>query len=273
MRFVKALIIIVLLSAFSVAKGQTDNSLLDKIDFNDTTLIEGDLMWATIAEYITQAQQSNANPKNQSYNMIMAADNVLSRCVSSYQMYVAVYQYLLSGFSQLGNNMLVDYLVRMPYLEHLNADDEQINYIISIAESYQRVKIGTKAPEIQSITVYNQDFDLYNLDNKQTVILFWSYSCLHCRDLIRELGELASSNADVNIVTVNVSGDLRQVKKLLKKSGLKNQYNICDGKGWDSPIVDAYAVDMTPSLFLLDENKIIVAKPFDIDEVINSIGL
>ena len=64
-----------------------------------------------------------------------------------------------------------------------------------------------------------------------------------------------------------VSKDLKKVKRLLRKAKLDSQYNICDGMGWDSPIVEDYAVDMTPSLFLLDEDKVLIAKPFDIEEV------
>ena len=234
MRWLKSLIIIVLLSAFSVARGQNDN---------------------------------------RQYDMILEADSILSRCVPSYDMYVAAYQYLISGYSELGANMVVDYLARIPYLEYLEADAEQKNALIKIAESYERVKIGSQAPEIQSVTVYDKRFDLYDIDKKYTLILFWSYSCPHCRNMMNELGELASRHDDIAIVTVNVSGDFKQVKKLIKMSGLKKSYNICDGKGWDSKIVDDYAVDMTPSLFLLDDDKVIIAKPFDLEEVILSIEL
>lgn len=273
MRFVKSLIIMVLLLASSVAKGQDDKSLLDEIDFNDTTLIENDSMWLTIAEYITMAQKSNANPKNQEYNMILAADDVLSRAMVSYQMYAAVFQYLINGFSELGANMVVDYMTRTPYLEYVNADVEKRNEIINIAKAYERVKVGQKAPDIQSVTIFDKSFDLTAVDKRYIVLLFWSYSCPHCHDLMNELGRLASDNDEVAVVTINVSGSLNEVRRMVRKAKLKNQYNICDSKGWDSPIVDDYAVDMTPSLFLLDENKVIISKPFDIEDVINNIEL
>ena len=273
MKIYKLLIIIVLMFVCSMAKGQTDDSLLDQIDFSDTTLIEGDFMWQTIAEYITEVQNSEPNPKNQSYMMILATDNVLSRCVVSYPMYLAVYQYLLSGFSELGANMVVDYLVRMPYIEYLNPTDEQRSTITNISESYNRVKIGIKTPDIQCITINKLEFTLSKVETKYTVVLFWSYSCPHCHQLVKQLGELAKESDDISIVTVCVSRDWKKVKRLLKKSGLKKQYNICDGKGWDSQIVEDYAVDMTPSLFLLDENKVIIAKPFDIEDVIKNIQL
>ena len=273
MKLIKNLIIIVLLSVISIARGQADDALLDKIDFNDTTLIQGNFMWQTIAEYISQAQESDANPTNRMYNTILAADNVLSRSVTSYEMYVAVYQYLINGFYELGDTKLVDYLVRMPYLEYINPNEEQRYNIEKISATYERVKIGFQAPDIQTNTLNNREFTLSKIKKKKTVILFWSYSCPHCRDLVNELGELIKKNKDVAVVTVNVSGDLKEVKHLLNKAGLKKQYNICDGKGWNSPIVEAYAVDMTPSLFLLDENKILISKPFDIEDVINMIEL
>ena len=72
-------------------------------------------------------------------------------------------------------------------------------------------------------------------------------------------------------MTVAVSDNIKKVKRFLKKTHFEEYYNICDGKGWNSPIVEAYAVDMTPSVFLLDKNKIIIAKPFDIEELINEI--
>ena len=273
MKLLKIFVIIVLLFECSLAKGQADDALLDKIDFSNTTMIESDFMWQTIAEYLTKVQENTADNKNQIYDLILAADNVMSRSVTSYEMYTAVYQYLISGFAELGNNVLVDYLVRIPYLEYINPDAEQRQKIESIAESFRRVKIGMEAPDIKCVTINKLEFTLSEINNEKTVILFWAYSCPHCRELMRELGELAKNDDDLAIVTVNVSGDLKDVKRLVKKSGLKNQYNFCDGKGWDSPIVEDYAVDMTPSLFLLDKDKIIISKPFDIEELKNDLGL
>lgn len=252
MKRIKILIIILLLAIVKTVAGQEEKSVLD-----------------SIAEYITAEQKKSDSP----YNMIMAADNVMSRSCTSYQNYKEVYQFLLSGFSELGANMVVDYLLSMPYLEYIDTTEEQRAEITNIAAQYERVKIGSQAPDIHTNTIKKLEFTLSKIQSKNTVILFWSYSCPHCRELIKELGQLAKNDNDMAVVTVCVSGSLKQVKRLLKQSRLQNAYNICDGKGWDSPIVSDYAVDMTPSLFLLDENKIIIAKPFDIEELTNLLGL
>jgi hypothetical protein len=74
-------------------------------------------------------------------------------------------------------------------------------------------------------------------------------------------------------VTVNVSVELKQVKRLLRRVGMKKYHNICDGEGWQSPIVEDYAVDMTPSMMLLDKDKIIIGKPFNTEEIENLVEL
>lgn len=273
MKYFKLLIIIMLLIFTNKAFGQNGMSALDSIDFNDTTTVYSNFMWQTIADYISSEQNKTADPNSQSYNMIIAADNVLSRSCTSYFMYKSVYEYLINGFSGIGANRVVDYLIQLPYLNYLDPDDIQRDEIMSVAAQYTRIKVGMQAPEIQSKTINNQEITLNKLKNKNTLIVFWSYSCPHCREMLKEIGKIAPKTNDMAIVTVCVSGDLRKVKRLLKKAHIENAYNICDGKGWDSPIVEDYAVDMTPSLFLLDENKLIIAKPFDIEEVINLVEI
>ena len=45
MKYFKSLIIIVLLFVCDIAKGQSEASILDRIDFSDTTMIYNDFMW------------------------------------------------------------------------------------------------------------------------------------------------------------------------------------------------------------------------------------
>lgn len=271
MKTFKSLIIIVLMFVFSPLRGQTYDAFLDKIDFSDTTLIESEFMINALTDYLTQEQEKDLEPRAQMYNLILASDIILSRSVTSFAMYKFVYQYLIYGFSELGANLVIDYLMRMPYFEFVNANEEQRDEIMALAAKFERVKIGSKAPEIQSVTIFDKDLDLDKIDAVYVVVFFWSYSCPHCRDLIKELAGFSKKNKNVEIVTVCVSTDLKNVKRLLKKYRLDRHYNICDGSGWYSPIVDSYAVDETPAMFLLDKDKIILAKPFDIEELIKEI--
>lgn len=257
------------MSVFSVVRGQSDNTLLENINFNDTSLIDTEALKTVIAEYIDSSLDRTKTAKEQMYDMILATDNVLAHASTGFEMYRFVYQYLIGGFSTLGANMVVDYMVRLPYFEFVEADEIQRLEMQNIAESYKRVKIGAEAPVIQAVTLEGKAFDLTDVESEYVLVFFWSPSCPHCHEMLKELAKYANKREGITVVTVSVGTDLKEVRKMLAKSRLKG-YHICDGDGWNSLLVDDYAVDVTPSLFLLKDKRIL-AKPFDIKELITII--
>jgi len=253
------------LSVCSVSNGQTESVLLDKIDFNDTTLIGSERLTTAIMDYIASCQDTTKPAKNQIYDVIIAVDNVLAHC-PSFEMYKFVYQYLIYGFSELGVNQLVDYMMRLPYIETLGLNDDQYDELYKMAESYCRVKIGSKAPDIQTVTIDGVEFNLENVSSDYTILLFWSANCPHCKELIKEFGMYLVDKQNITLVNMCVIGNEKTVRKLIRKAKIKG-ITIFDGEEWNSLIVNDYAVDMMPSMFLLDKNKTILAKPFNIDEI------
>jgi len=263
---IKLLIISVFLLVGSTMNGQVKTDLLDNIDFNDITLIGSEKLTSDILEYIGACQDTTKTAKNQIYDVIIAVDNILARC-TSFPMYRFVYQYLISGFSELGVNPLVDYMVHLPYLEFIEMEKSEYDEMQKMAETYSRVQIGSKAPDIQTNTAEGSDFELYSLKADYVVLLFWSANCPHCRELIKEISAFLIENEDVAFVSVCVVGTKKSAEKIMRKAGIAGAILVCDGKEWDSKIVDDYAIDTTPSIFVLDKDKVILAKPFDVDDI------
>ncbi|MCQ2309909.1 MAG: peroxiredoxin family protein [Bacteroidales bacterium] len=259
------MIITLFLSVCSIANGQTEADLLDAIDSNDTTLIGSEKLTSGIMDYIASCQDTTKSDREQVYDVILAVDNVLAHC-PGFEMYKFVYQYLIYGFSELGVNQLVDYMMRLPYVETLGLNEDEFDELNKIAESYCRVKIGSKAPDIQTVTIDGNEFDLEKINSEYTILMFWSANCPHCRELIKEIGTYLIDKQDVAFVNVCVLGNEKTVRKLIRKSKI-NGFTIFDGEEWNSKIVNDYAVDMMPSVFLLDKDKIIIAKPFSIEDV------
>ena len=143
-----------------------------------------------------------------------------------------------------------------------------IAVLLSGAQMLSGQHVGEKAPDIHAVTIDGRDFHLYDIEAKNTIMLFWSYTCPHCRELIKELGEFVKEHDDIELVTVQVVGELKDVKRIIRKNKLKKNYNICDGLRWNSPIIQDYDVNMTPWLIILDADKNIVAEPFDYEDVV-----
>ncbi|MGN0032211.1 MAG: TlpA family protein disulfide reductase [Candidatus Limimorpha sp.] len=270
MRFANIRSLLSLLALLSVSvslRCQTDSSELDTVNFADTALIGTEQLRNAISDYLTNAQDFSKPVEKQMYDIIIAADNVLSRCVSSFEMYKFVYHFMVLGFSEMGATLAVDYMMRMPYIEYLDATKQQREELYALAESFNRVKIGSVAPDIVAMTLNGTEFSLYDAESDYFVLLFWSFSCPHCRDMLKDISKYLSENDNVTVITVNVIGDRKRVRRLLRSLKV-GDFNICDGHGWDSPIVRDFAVDMTPSLFVLDKDKKIIARPFGVNEIL-----
>ncbi len=243
-------------------------SFFEHVDFSDTTLIPTNVLTTKVIDYLSILQFQGQTPSEQELSVILGIDHVMNLASVSFTMYRFVFEYLMIGFHELGFNTYLDYLLRFPHIDNLNVNDGMIEVIYDLGEKYSRVKIGTAAPEISGVDVNGKEFDLYNIDNEYVIIFFWSYSCEHCREILNDMKYFLKENPDFSLLSICVNGEVKDIKKLLKKNDLKGIF-YHDGMSWKSPVVEAYAVTATPTIFILDNDKKIVAKPFDYDDMDN----
>ena len=244
----------------------------NNVDFSDVSLIPTDVMTNKIFDFLSIQLTSEQNKDQQTMALILGADNVLNRATVNFEMYKFLYQFLFETFKELNVNEVVDYLTRIPYSEEMDCSEEQYNELLSIAEFNSRARVGSIAKNISGKTIFDQDFDLYSIDNKFTIVYFWSYTCDHCRENLGGLKSFLDENPDFSMVAVSVKGDLKKIKNIVKKNKISG-YFYHDGLEWDCPYVDDYAVTATPSFYLLDKDKKIVFKPFDFKELVNFVNL
>jgi thiol-disulfide isomerase/thioredoxin len=204
--------------------------------------------------------------------IVLGIDNVLYRASVSFDMYKFVFQYLMEGFNVLGYEEIVDYMTRIPYSEELQCNENQYNELLSIVEFNSRVKIGSKAKNISGKTIFDEDFSMYDIDSKFTIVFFWSYTCEHCRENIVELKSFLDENPDFSLVAVSVKGDLKKIKNIVKKNKVGGFF-YHDGLEWNCPYINDYAVTATPCFYLLDKDKKIVFKPFDFEELVEFVNI
>ena len=247
-------------------------NFFNDVDFNDLSLIPTNVLTTKIIDFLSVQQASGQTRDQQIMSIILGADNVLYRASVNFYMYKFVFQYLIEGFNELGYEDVVGYLTRIPYLEELNCDENQYNELQNLVEYNSRVRIGSRAKNISGKTIFDDDFDMYELDSEFTIVYFWSYTCDHCRHNIKQFKTFLEENPDFSMVAVSVNGDLKKIKGYVKKCKV-NSYYYHDGLGWDSPHVNNYVVTSTPSFFILDKDKNIIYKPFDFDELVEFVNI
>ena len=247
-------------------------NFFNEVDFTDLSLIPTNVLTTKIIDFLSIQQVAGQTRDQQIMAIVLGIDNVLYRASVSFDMYKFVFQYLMEGFNVLGYEEIVDYMTRIPYSEELQCDENQYDELLSIVEFNSRVKIGSKAKNISGKTIFDEDFSMYDIDSKFTIVFFWSYTCEHCRENIVELKSFLDENPDFSLVAVSVKGDLKKIKNIVKKNKVGGFF-YHDGLEWNCPYINDYAVTATPCFYLLDKDKKIVFKPFDFEELVEFVNI
>jgi thiol-disulfide isomerase/thioredoxin len=110
---------------------------------------------------------------------------------------------------------------------------------------------------------------LYDIDKEHTVVVFWSATCGHCKKTMPKLSDYykeTKDQYDYEIYAVDIDykeSDLKKFREFSKKHGFEwiNVYDPEDANRFRHK----YNVYSTPTFYLLDADKKIIAKRFDIE--------
>jgi hypothetical protein len=154
--------------------------------------------------------------------------------------------------------------------------------------------IGKKAPDVQLVWVPSDHFQLaitdtlakknpyvgaffniYDIKTKYTLLLFWDADCGHCKTAIPEIYKhIAELKAmGVEVIAIHQLGG---VEGKMEWIDFVNKYQMYDWiNAWnpyDYNYKRIYDISSTPVLFLLDENKTILAKKFGYEQLMDIVN-
>ncbi|MBN2348227.1 MAG: redoxin domain-containing protein [Bacteroidales bacterium] len=169
-----------------------------------------------------------------------------------------------------------------------------------IEDLKERIKVnkplllGQIAPDIQLVQVPDEHFiaaandtalkrnpyvgnfiNLYNLKNRYTVLLFWEADCGHCKTAVPKMHELYNSELkklDVEVLAIStLFGEEGKIEWIdfVNKHKLYDWINAWNPYDYKFKII--YDVNTTPTIYVLDENKGIVAKRINPEQVVDLI--
>ncbi len=147
------------------------------------------------------------------------------------------------------------------------------------AYSIMANQIGLAAPTLNINTADDKDFSLYKVDAPYTFIAFWDPTCGHCKTEIPQLDSMYNAQwkkLNVKLVGVNINfKELTSWKAFIKEKNLNNWSHVYQTEadlnkeinaGKPTTIRQLYDVFKTPTFYLLDKNKKILAKNLTIEQ-------
>ena len=132
--------------------------------------------------------------------------------------------------------------------------------------------VGTKAADFTIEDARGRHFSLYNVKAKFTLLFFSNPYCNACKEIIDALKSSeqvtnALETGELAVVNMYVDEDLEQWRSYLKaypkswKSGFDPTFTLQDS--------EKYNIRAIPSLYLLDENKVVLLKDAPLEKVMS----
>ena len=147
------------------------------------------------------------------------------------------------------------------------------------AYSLMANQLGLPAPILVLNDLNDKRFALHNIQAPFTLIAFWDPTCSHCKVEIPRLDSMykaAWKALDIKVLSVNINfKELTAWKTFIKEhqlEGWENGYQTEDDlnkeirEGKPTTIRQLYDVYKTPTFYLLDKNKKILAKNLTIEQ-------
>lgn len=127
--------------------------------------------------------------------------------------------------------------------------------------NYSKTSIGKKAMDFD-FTYLDENkpikTSLYSFTQK-TLLIFWSSSCSHCLEELPKVKLLMEKYPDMTVIAYGLEDGVKNWKKTIVD--FPEFIHTYDLEKWEGQVVKDYGVESTPSYFILDTDKTILAKP------------
>lgn len=246
--------------------------MLNVLSSNDTLLIQSDMLPTKVLDYLSLFQLKGMTRPAVEEAFLGAIDALLDKASVQKEMYFFYLEYLFEGFQRLGFNQITDFLAGLPHFDTEKATTHDLFEIERIIGPYHNILKGRAAPELIGQDFYGNTFNINDLHSKNFLILFWSEDCPHCTRLVPELKALMTSYPSIAVITVVLGGKTPSLEQFIRNSGIENWIHLIEPDGWRSRLVESYSVFGTPSMYLLDSEKRIIARPNTVSELRETLG-
>jgi len=231
-------------------------------------------------------------------SLIRETDLILEKVHDNDEIFRAVLVTLFNQYAAsqiMGQDAVLVHIAEKWYLPYATWNDKK--YIDNLKKEIAKTKpnlIGSIAPDLKLVEIPSDHFmvskndtalksnpyvgnniTLRTIKSKYLVVVFWEADCGHCKKIIPELYNLYQEKLKekgVEILAIHMISSIEGKRKwidFVNEHGTYEWMNAWSPYSYDYK--DLYNVYTTPQIYLLDENKKIIAKrigPEQLEEII-----
>ncbi len=238
----------------------------DNVDLTDERLLRTPILYARLNVFFTTIVIQSPDSINKEI------DKIIQKCKVNYKIYQFVSVYLFNHFREseiMGHDAVMVKLADDIYLSG-KADWVTKEFKDDLRKQIDLIRpnlIGKKAENIVMDSYKGIFVSLYDVEKEFTILYFWEPDCGHCKEATPKLKAYYDKSKDysLEVFTVCTTTDKAKWTKYIEDNKL-TWIN-----GWDpqrsSHFDFYYNVQSTPTVYILDKNKKIIAKKLSVEEI------
>lgn len=244
------------------------NHYWDGFDFSDERLVRTPVFQRKIDRYLQELTAPNVD------SLIKSADLIVSKARASREMLSYAIWYITSQYERprlMGTDGLFVHMAETYYLSGLmpSADPATVENIRRRVETLKPLLVGKPFPVMAVSDTLRRPVDLKTVSGDYTVIFFYDPTCVHCRESMPALKKLASDaekSKGVQFCAIAVDNSPDAWQKFIRDYGIQHWVNGYDFS-FRTDFRKQYDVLKTPTVYVLDKDKTILARALPAEQV------
>ncbi len=232
----------------------------DDIDFNDTMLIRSTFLTSKVVSYLSLYQMNVNSQAELEDNMLIGVDSVLYHAQVNQEIYEFLIDFLIHGFESIGFEKGLEHIANASTLDQFCENTERKLKLENKLELIKKLAIGQPAPNFTTKDINGNQVVLNEINANKTILVFWASWCPHCDEIMPVINSYYDGGKNFEVIAISIDESEKDLMNSLAETSY-NWINIAELKGWNGDIVEEYGIVATPSIFVLDKNKIIIGKP------------
>jgi len=237
------------------------------VDFNDETLQSSNFLSERIINYVFgMTDEEKGDLENYHANIIDVFDAMKEAqpTIKKSLLSVLWQQMVDLGLESSANFIADKYLLPL-------AEKAQDKALVLELKKFKSISIGTIAPDFSLEKTLNDPTTKTKLSALNTandyVVVFWSSGCSHCLEEIPKLREFVKTlkKGKLQVIAIGLEDTPVNWRRLVVS--YPEFIHVLGLGKWTNKLGELYNVNATPTYFVLDKDKKIIAKPDDISEL------
>ncbi len=249
----------------------------DGISFMDDRVIRTPFFLPKVEKYFRDILVPSAD------TIIKEADYLLLLARTNTEMYKFLLNWLTDEYiypKYMGQDAVFVHLFEEYHSKGVSnwLNEKQLTAISNRAYMVMSNLIGEKAADLDMVDTLGKPYHLYDVNAEYIVVCFWDPTCSHCREEVPRLDSLYRAKwkqQGVKIYGVLSENEKEKWLKFIQENNLKDWIHVYQTDETKKAITDSqrpgykqlYDITQTPTLYLLDKEKRIIAKKLTLQQM------